>query len=180
MEQDTLSRERFIRFGAAFALAPTMMATLASCGGEAPGGGSLNDSGGGQTTEPPESSPETTMEEASEMVEETMEETTAAASGESGGAIAAASDVPPGEALDFEDGGRPAVLVHLETGEFVAYSAVCTHQGCTVAYDSGELACPCHGSVFDPADGAAVVAGPAPEPLAEIPVTESGGEISRA
>jgi cytochrome b6-f complex iron-sulfur subunit len=62
----------------------------------------------------------------------------------------------------------------------VAYSAVCTHQGCTVAYQGGELACPCHGSVFDPANGAAVVAGPAPRPLPEIPVKVEGGEVVRA
>jgi Rieske Fe-S protein len=72
------------------------------------------------------------------------------------------------------------VLVHLESGDFVAYSAVCTHQGCTVAYKNEQLACPCHGSVFDPASGAEVVNGPAQSPLPEIPVEVRGGEVFRA
>ena len=86
----------------------------------------------------------------------------------------------PGSAVEFEESGSPAVLVHLDSGDFVAYSAVCTHQGCTVAYRGGQLACPCHGSVFDPANGAAVVSGPAGRPLPEVPVEVSGGEVLRA
>ena len=72
------------------------------------------------------------------------------------------------------------MLVHLQSGDFVAYSAICTHQGCTVAYNNGQLACPCHGSVFDPAHGAAVVNGPAQRPLPQIPVAVRGGEVFRA
>ena len=97
-----------------------------------------------------------------------------------GAAIASESEVAPGSAFTFKDSGNPAVLVHLKSGNFVAYSAVCTHQGCTVAYKGGKLACPCHGSVFDPAKGAEVVAGPAPTPLPEIPVKVEGGEVVRA
>jgi cytochrome b6-f complex iron-sulfur subunit len=88
--------------------------------------------------------------------------------------------VAPGSALKFKDSGQPAVLVHLDSGDFVAYSAVCTHQGCTVAYKNGQLACPCHGSVFDPANGAAVVTGPAQRPLPELSVRVRGGEVVRA
>ena len=68
--------------------------------------------------------------------------------------------------------GDPALLVHLPNGRFVAYDAVCTHAGCTVEYDPTQhhLACPCHGAVFDPAHGAQVLAGPAPQPLAPLQV----------
>ncbi len=68
--------------------------------------------------------------------------------------------------------GDPALLVHLPGGQFVAYDAVCTHAGCTVQYDptQQQLACPCHGAVFDPAHGAQVLAGPAPQPLALLQV----------
>ena len=97
-----------------------------------------------------------------------------------GQAIARTSEVAPGSALKFKDSGQPAVLVHLQSGDFVAYSAVCTHQRCTVAYRNGQLACPCHGSVFDAENGAEVVNGPAQLPLPEIPVEVRGGEVVRA
>jgi thiosulfate dehydrogenase [quinone] large subunit len=68
--------------------------------------------------------------------------------------------------------GNPAWLIRLGDGRLVAYSAVCTHAGCTVGYDPApaRLVCPCHGSVYDPLHGARVVAGPAPRPLAAVPV----------
>ena len=71
--------------------------------------------------------------------------------------------------------GDPAVVVDLPGGTIVAFDAVCTHAGCTVSYDSGPrlLVCQCHGAQFDPAHGAAVVAGPAPTPLASIKVQVS-------
>ena len=49
----------------------------------------------------------------------------------------------------------------------VAYSAICTHLGCTVLAklnNQGDIVCPCHGSQFDPANGASVVRGPANRP----------------
>lgn len=50
----------------------------------------------------------------------------------------------------------------------VAYSAVCTHQGCPVnqwSRDQNAFVCSCHGSVFDPRDEAEVLDGPAPRRL---------------
>jgi len=83
--------------------------------------------------------------------------------------------------MRFEDaGGNPAVLVRLRSGKFVAYSAVCPHQGCMVAYRYGQLACPCHGSIFDPASNARVVMGPARRPLLKIPVEVKGREVVRS
>jgi thiosulfate dehydrogenase [quinone] large subunit len=68
--------------------------------------------------------------------------------------------------------GDPAVLVALPDGRVVAYDAICTHAGCTVAFDrlSGNLLCPCHGAIFDPAHGARVVDGPTDEPLLALPI----------
>src|SRR3712207_9054438 len=86
--------------------------------------------------------------------------------------IARTSEVAPGSAINFKDSGSPAVLIHLESGDFVAYSAVCTHQQCKVAYRNGQLACPCHGSVFDPANNGQVVSPPANRPLPQIPVED--------
>jgi cytochrome b6-f complex iron-sulfur subunit len=98
-----------------------------------------------------------------------------------GQVITRVSDVPLGSAIEFRDdySGERAVLVHLEDGQFVAYSVVCTHQGCLVLYRDGELVCPCHGSVFDPARGGAAVRGPARDPLQEVEVETRGGKVVR-
>ncbi|GAC1565907.1 MAG: Rieske (2Fe-2S) protein [Vulcanimicrobiaceae bacterium] len=68
-------------------------------------------------------------------------------------------------------------------GNVVAYSAICTHQGCLVeGYEksSQRLLCPCHQSQFDPSDGAKVTGGPAPSRLAVLPLKVSGGTIAVA
>src|SRR5215213_2615881 len=124
---EKISRERFIRLGTALGVGAAC-ASLVACGGNASssgGGGSGGGNSGGRDS---------------------------GGDAKAGGAaIASESEVAPGSAFTFKDSGNPAVLVHLKSGKFVAYSAVCTHQGCTVAYKGGKLACPCHGSVFDPA-----------------------------
>ncbi len=59
----------------------------------------------------------------------------------------------------------------------VAYSSICTHQGCDVkTWMSKEsvLACFCHASKFNLFDGARVVSGPASSPLPAIPLTLAG------
>jgi thiosulfate dehydrogenase [quinone] large subunit len=68
--------------------------------------------------------------------------------------------------------GDPGVLIHLPNDQFVAYDAVCTHQGCPVAYDpaSQHIVCPCHGATYDPARQAAVLAGPTKTPLKSVPI----------
>ncbi len=60
-----------------------------------------------------------------------------------------------------------------DPGAIVAYSAICTHLGCPVfaeLNEQGLIACPCHGSQFDPANNAAVVGGPAGRPLPSLPI----------
>jgi Rieske Fe-S protein len=169
---EKISRERFIRLGTALGVGAAG-ASLAACGGGASSGGGSGDKdsgggyGGGNSGDKGGKSSD----------KKSSDKDSKAASSSDEAAIAAESDVAPGSAVTFKDAGSPAVLVHLDSGDFVAYSAICTHQGCTVAYKNGQLACPCHGSVFDPADGAAVIAGPAPKPLAEIPVKVQGGDI---
>jgi len=60
----------------------------------------------------------------------------------------------------------------------VAYSAICTHLGCTVRFSEEpmdqapfpHIHCPCHGAMFDPQKGCTVLGGPAPRPLPQLPV----------
>ena len=65
----------------------------------------------------------------------------------------------------------------------IAYSAVCTHTGCDVInWDADELnmACPCHESQFDVLNNGTVVGGPAPRPLAMLPVEVVNGTVTVA
>ena len=65
----------------------------------------------------------------------------------------------------------------LSASGVVAYSGICTHQGCDVkTWMSKEnvLACYCHASKFNLFDGAKVVSGPAPSPLRAIPLKLEG------
>lgn len=62
-------------------------------------------------------------------------------------------------------------------GTVHGFSAVCTHQGCTVSsVANGVISCPCHGSRFDAQNGN-VLAGPAPRPLPKVAVVVRGGEV---
>jgi len=177
-EEDTLekvSREKFIRLAAALGVGAAS-ASVAACGGGS--GGAAAPDGGGSESNTGGSGGSSSKGAASGSGE--ASDGGEAAAGSGGAAIAQESEVAPGKAVKFKDGGKDAVLVHLDGGEFVAYSAVCTHAGCTVAYKNAQLACPCHGSIFDPANGAEVVSGPAQTPLTEIPVEVRNGEVLRA
>jgi cytochrome b6-f complex iron-sulfur subunit len=172
---EKISRERFIRLGTALGVGAAC-ASLVACGGGASSSGG-GDSGGGNSGG---GGPYGGGGSGGGGSDGGSKASSGGDAQAGGAAIASESEVAPGSAYKFKDSGNPAVLVHLKSGDFVAYSAVCTHQGCTVAYKGGKLACPCHGSVFDPAKGAEVVAGPAPTPLPEIPVKVEGGEVVRA
>ena len=87
--------------------------------------------------------------------------------------------IPVGATHEFAlSNGTPAVLFRTRNGVF-AYSAICTHQGCTVAYyDSTKtLACPCHGAQFDPFASGKAVQGPAGDPLTTVKVKVDGNWV---
>ena len=87
--------------------------------------------------------------------------------------IIKASKFPVGSAQKFvAANGAPAYLFRTKAGVF-AYSAICTHQGCTVDYLKAgkKLICPCHSGSFDPFNSAKVVAGPPERPLDKISVS---------
>lgn len=97
-----------------------------------------------------------------------------------GETLTALADVPVGGAVVVTVADLPVVVAQPTAGEVVAFSAVCTHQGCTVAPGSGtQLDCPCHGSRFDAATGQ-VLRGPAQEPLPAVPVALDGADVVTA
>ena len=99
----------------------------------------------------------------------------AAPASNAGETLAKTSAVPVGGGKIFAD--KKVVVTQPTQGDFKAFSAVCTHQGCTVSTVSdGTINCPCHGSKFHIAD-ASVAAGPAPRPLPTQPITVKDGEI---
>jgi thiosulfate dehydrogenase (quinone) large subunit len=93
----------------------------------------------------------------------------------SGKAVGAASQVPVGGSAVFTvpSNGDPGLVIQQNAGEFVAFDAVCPHAGCTVAYQMSSkiIACPCHGSEFNPKTGD-VVRGPATRALTRVKVTK--------
>ena len=65
-------------------------------------------------------------------------------------------------------------------GGIVAYSAVCTHEGCSITSmnDTQRMAvCNCHGSTFDLGNKGKVVQGPATRRLAMLPLVIKDGEL---
>ena len=88
------------------------------------------------------------------------------------------SQIPAGGGVILDK--QKIVLTSGPGGTVNGFSAVCTHQGCTVnEVGGGAISCPCHGSKFDAQTGA-VVAGPAPSPLPRIAVTVRGNDVFTA
>lgn len=86
--------------------------------------------------------------------------------------------LPRGSAATYGDpaDGSPDILIRESSGDLKAYSAVCTHAGCTVGYENGTIVCPCHGAQYS-AETGEVIGGPAPEGLAPKKVVEADGQI---
>ncbi|GAA2709788.1 MULTISPECIES: Rieske (2Fe-2S) protein [Streptomyces] len=92
-----------------------------------------------------------------------------------GEALGKAADVPVGGGKVFAD--RKVVVTQPAKGEFKAFSAVCTHQGCLVQdVVDGTINCPCHHSRFSATDGS-VRGGPAQRPLPAQKVSVSGDSL---
>ena len=106
-----------------------------------------------------------------------------ASSGDSGNSgsgagttIVALSKVPVGGAVSATADGKKIIVAQPTSGQAVAFSAICTHMGCTVAPSGSKLNCPCHGSVFDALTGKNV-SGPAPSPLPAVDVHVADGNV---
>lgn len=168
MEPDTSGVTRRTLLGAGAGV-PLTAVLLAACGGDEPA----------TTTTPGASStsPESAPPEPGESPEPGASEQPEEPAGES---LAAVADIPVGGALVVQEGpgGKPVVLARPRDEEVVAFSAVCTHQGCTVQADQGAIRCPCHGSTYDLTG--ANTGGPAPSPLPAVKVTVADGQVRPA
>ncbi len=92
--------------------------------------------------------------------------------------LATVSQIPAGGGVIFS--GPKIVLTKGSDGTVHGFSAVCTHQACTVNNISGGvISCPCHGSRYDINTGA-VVGGPAPSPLPKVAVVIRGDDVFTA
>ncbi|MFI1813454.1 Rieske (2Fe-2S) protein [Streptomyces sp. NPDC020422] len=92
--------------------------------------------------------------------------------------LARTADIPVGGGRVFED--EKVVVTQPVAGRFKAFSAICTHQGCTVnKVADGTIDCPCHGSKYRITDGS-VAAGPAPRRLPDERINVSDGTITLA
>jgi Rieske Fe-S protein len=92
-----------------------------------------------------------------------------------GTALVATAKVPVGGGVIL--GGPRIVVTQPTRGTFKAFSAVCTHQACTVGMvKDNVISCPCHGSAYSATDGS-VKNGPATRALRAIPITVDGGQV---
>jgi Rieske Fe-S protein len=116
-------------------------------------------------SEPAQSTPATTKPAQSEP----------AATKASGTVLGAASEIPVGGGKIYTS--AKVVVTQPTSGQYKAFSAVCTHVGCIMSQvANGTIDCPCHGSEFKITNGA-VVTGPAPSPLPSKRITVTDGKV---
>ena len=87
------------------------------------------------------------------------------------------SEVPPNSGKIFKFGNKPGILVHTASGEFKAFSAVCTHLECIVQYkeDTKQIWCACHNGQYNL--NGQNIGGPPPRPLEEFKVNTRGDDV---
>lgn len=89
--------------------------------------------------------------------------------------LALVSDVPEGGGLVVAS--KWVVITQPTAGDYHAFSAICTHQGCTVTeVTSDRIICPCHGSQYSATTGE-VLKGPAPMPLEPVAIQIKGDRV---
>ncbi|GAA3629358.1 Rieske (2Fe-2S) protein [Microlunatus ginsengisoli] len=91
-----------------------------------------------------------------------------------GGLTAPTAEIPVGGGKIFDQ--QKVVVTQPAAGQFKAFSAICTHQGCTVGTVATTIDCPCHGSKFSITDGS-VVNGPATAPLPALTAKVQGSDV---
>ncbi len=87
------------------------------------------------------------------------------------------ASVKPNSGQVFRFGNQPGLLLRTPGGELRAFSALCTHLGCTVQYrpDLIQIWCACHNGHYDL--NGKNIAGPPPRPLTEYTVNVRGDQV---
>jgi nitrite reductase/ring-hydroxylating ferredoxin subunit len=101
--------------------------------------------------------------------------TIGAAGGPVANQLVESSKVPVGGGIKVESSAGVLMVVQPTRGNFAAFSAICTHQGCEVSRATSQaIICTCHDSRFSTTNGD-VISGPAGRPLRNFPVVERNG-----
>lgn len=156
MTGNELSRRRVVQAAAAAGL---VAPALAACG---------------ESSEAPSATPPATAPSPSPTTPTQTPTQTPTATPRVPGAIPT-RDVPVGGGKVLTD--KNVVVTQPTAGNFRAFTATCTHQGCQVASVSETINCPCHGSRYSIEDGS-VANGPATRPLSEKSVTVTGDSLT--
>jgi Rieske Fe-S protein len=96
--------------------------------------------------------------------------------GGAGPSLVSLDQVPVGGSVVVTGPSGKVAVAQPMAGQVVAFTAICTHQACSVMAAGNQLRCPCHGSVFDAFSGD-VVKGPAQAPLGMVHVSVSGQDV---
>lgn len=101
-------------------------------------------------------------------------------SGSYGGPIAMGKveDFPIGTGKVVTVYDKPVIIVNTKVGGLKAFSAICTHLGCVVFWNTSKnvIHSPCHDGLFNPVTGN-VMAGPPPRPLPPYELVIKDGQI---
>ena len=96
---------------------------------------------------------------------------------DAGSELTTTAEVPVGGGVILAE--EKIVVTQPTEGEFKAFTAVCTHQGCVVAEVQETINCTCHNSSYSIEDGS-VQGGPAPSALEEVAISVDGDKIVAA
>jgi cytochrome b6-f complex iron-sulfur subunit len=90
--------------------------------------------------------------------------------------VGKASEVPP-KGFKIYQFNKDKVLVVNDNGKLTACSAVCTHLGCLVRWESAQnlIFCPCHGAKYQ--QTGEIISGPQPKRLSPFKVRVEGEDL---
>jgi Rieske Fe-S protein len=144
-------------------------------GGTSTPGSSVASAPAASAPAPAQSTPAQSTPAATKPAQSEPAATKPAASKPSGTVLGAASEIPVGGGKIYTS--AKVVVTQPTSGQYKAFSAVCTHVGCIMSQvANGTIDCPCHGSEFKITNGA-VVTGPAPSPLPSKRITVTDGKV---